>query len=291
MPALPSPKSSGSTAIAQGLVDLHLHTNFSDGTDTPQRVVELASQAGLSAMAITDHDNVEAMPIAAPIAQRLGIELIQGIEMSSSTEGLEVHVLGYLFDPQHPPLVRHLAEQHARRVQRIHEMVARLRRVGVMIDAEEIFRVAGQGTVGRPHVARVLLSRGYISTMAEAFAKYIGPDNPGFVPGSPVSPAAVIQLLRAAGGVPVLAHPVYLKRDALIEAFVGDGLAGLEAYHSGHTPEMVRHYEQLADRLGLLKTGGSDSHGDAKEGLPIGTIKVPCALVEALKQWKLQHVR
>ena len=273
------------------VVDLHLHTNFSDGTDAPQRVVELAHAAGLSAMAITDHDNVEAIPIAQPAAARFGIELVPGVEMSSSAEGLEVHVLGFFFDLQHPPLVKHLAEQQERRVQRVHEMVTRLQRMGVTIDAQEVFQIAGQGTVGRPHVARVLLNHGYISTMAEAFSRYIGPNNPGFVPGSPISPASVIRLLRDAGGIPVLAHPVYLKRDALIDIFVSEGLVGLEVYHSGHTPEMVRHYEQLADRFGLLKTGGSDSHGDAKEGLPIGTIKVPYALLEAMKQWKSRHLR
>ena len=272
------------------VVDLHLHTNYSDGTDTPQRVVELAHEAGLAAIAITDHDNVEAMPIAAPIAARYGLELVQGIEMSASTEGLEVHILGFLFDPAHPPLVKHLAEQHARRVQRVHEMVERLGRVGVTIEAEEVFRIAGQGTVGRPHVARALLKRGYVKTLAEAFVKYIGQNNPGFVPGSPIAPIRVIQLLREAGGVPVLAHPIYLKRDALIETFTQEGLVGLEVYHSSHTPEMVLHYGQVADQLGLLKTGGSDSHGDAKEGLPIGAVKASYALLDALRQWKSQHV-
>ncbi|MBI2104543.1 MAG: PHP domain-containing protein [Candidatus Omnitrophica bacterium] len=271
--------------------DLHLHTTFSDGTDSPERVVELARQAGLSAIAITDHDNVEAIPIARTVAAGFGIELIPGIEMSASAEGEEVHVLGFLFDPGHPGLSRHLQEQQARRVERVHEMVKRLARVGVRIDAEEVFRVAGPGTVGRPHVARVLLAHGYITSLSEAFAKYIGPDNPGFVPGSPLAPAQVIRVIREAGGVPVLAHPVYLKRDALIAGFVKEGLAGLEAYHSGHNPDMVRHYVQLADQLKLLKTGGSDYHGNAKEGLPVGAVKVPYALVEALKQWQAATVR
>lgn len=269
--------------------DLHTHTRFSDGTETPQRVIELARQAGLSAVAITDHDNTEAIALAQPIAGRLGIELIPGIEMSASADRLEVHLLGFFLNLASAPLQQHLAEQQARRVSRIHEMVKRLQRVGVTIDAAEVLQVAGEGTVGRPHVARVLLKHGYVTTMAEAFSKYIGPDNPGFVPGSPLSPAHVIRVIREAEGIPVLAHPIYLGRDELIEQFVAQGLVGLEAYHSGHPPEKVRHYEQLADRLKLLKTGGSDSHGDAKEGLPIGAVKVPYALVEALKQWKAEH--
>jgi predicted metal-dependent phosphoesterase TrpH len=208
-----------------------------------------------------------------------------GIEMSATAEGAEVHVLGFLMDLTTPMLIQHLAEQQARRVERVREMVARLRKAGVTIDAEEVLRLAGDGTVGRPHVARILLKHGYVSTMAEAFSRYIGPKNPGFVPGSPLPPSEVIRVIRHSGGVPVLAHPIYLNRDDLIDRFVDEGLAGLEVYHSGHTPEAIRRFEQIAQRLGLLKTGGSDYHGDAKEGLPIGAVKVPYELVETLKRW------
>ena len=272
--------------MSEQTADLHLHSAFSDGTEAPERVVELARQAGLAAIAITDHDNTEAIPIAQGAAARCGIELIPGIEMSASANGQEVHVLGFLIDLTSPILVRHLTEQQARRVERAREMVRRLQKIGVRIEADEVFEEAGQGTVGRPHVARVLLRHGYVSSMPEAFSKYLGPDNPAFVPGSPLAPAEVIRVIRESGGVPVLAHPIYLKRDPLIDGFVKDGLVGLEVYHSGHTPEMVRHYEQLADRLGLLRTGGSDYHGNSKEGLPVGAVKIPYALVDALKQWK-----
>jgi predicted metal-dependent phosphoesterase TrpH len=152
-----------------------------------------------------------------------------------------------------------------------------------------VLRLSGDGTVGRPHVARALLNHGYVASVSEAFDRYLGQDGPGFVPGSPLPPAEIIRVIRAAGGVAVLAHPVYLKQDALIETLARDGLAGLEVHHSGHTPELVRHYERIADRLKLLKTGGSDFHGsDVKEGLPVGAVRVPYALVEALKQWKAQ---
>lgn len=271
------------------LADLHLHTHFSDGIDSPQRVVELAQQAGLSVIAITDHDNTEALPPAASAAARCGIELIAGIEMSASAEGEEVHLLGFLINVDNPVLRQHLTEQQKRRVERVREMVQKLKGAGVTIDAEEVFAVAGQGTVGRPHVAQVLLKHGYIATLSEAFARYIGPKNPGFVPGSPLAPSRIIRVIRAAGGVPVLAHPVYLKRDDLIEQFVTEGLAGLEVYHSGHEPDTVRHYEQLANRLRLLRTGGSDYHGNSKEGLPVGAVKIPVALVDSLKQWQQQH--
>lgn len=271
--------------------DLHLHTTFSDGTDRPERMVELAREAGLSAIAITDHDNTEAIAIAQPPASRAGIELIPGIEMSASADGCEVHVLGFLIDLANPALVRHLDEQKARRVARVHEMVNRLGRVGVRIEAREVLELAGEGTVGRPHVARILLKHGYITTLPEAFSKYIGPDNPGFVPGSPLPPSQIIRVIRDAGGIPVLAHPVYLKRDPLIDEFANDGLLGLEVFHSGHTPEMARHYERIADRLKLLKTGGSDYHGESKDGLPVGTVKLPYHHVEALKQWNINFAK
>ena len=269
--------------------DLHLHTLFSDGTDTPERIVELAAAAGLSVIAITDHDNTQAATLAQPAAARVGLELIPGIEMSASVENIEVHVLGFFFDAEHPALNAHLATQQARRVARVYETVERLRRIGVSISADEVLRVAGPGTVGRPHVARVLLKHGYVSTVAEAFTRYIGTDNPGFVSGSTTPPAEVIGLIRAAGGIPVLAHPIYLKRDALIETFVAEGLVGLEVYHSSHNPETVRRYELIAERLHLLKTGGSDYHGDSKEGVPVGTAAVPATLVDRLKAWKSAH--
>jgi predicted metal-dependent phosphoesterase TrpH len=269
--------------------DLHLHTHFSDGTDSPQRVVELAAAAGLSAIAITDHDNTDAFALAQPAAARSGIELLPGIEMSASANGAEVHVLGFLMDLRHPGLQQHLAEQKARRIQRVKDMVAKLHDVGVRIDAEEVLALAKQGTVGRPHVAQVLLRHGYISSLPEAFSRYIGPKNPGFMPGSPLAPAEVIRVIREAGGVPVLAHPVYMEQDPLIERFVEEGLVGLEVYHSGHTPDLVRRYEGIAQRLKLLATGGSDYHGTPKEGLPVGAVKIPYALVEGLKQWKQQY--
>jgi predicted metal-dependent phosphoesterase TrpH len=273
-----------------GTIDLHLHTFFSDGTDSPERVVTLAHEVGHAAIAITDHDNIDALPVAQPVADRLGLELIPGIEMSASADNTEVHILGFLFDVTNAPLLAHLKEQQARRVQRVHEMCEKLSQVGIRIRAQDVLDLAGQGTVGRPHVARILQKHGYVTTLAEAFQKFIGPDNPGFVPGSPIAPGKIIGLLRGAGGIPVLAHAVYLKNDALIERFAREGLVGLEVFHPGHMPDKVRHYEQLADRLGLLKTGGSDSHGNAKEGAPIGAVKPPYALLEALRSWQAaQH--
>jgi len=266
--------------------DLHLHTYYSDGTDSPGRVIELAKQAGLSAISITDHDILDGYLEAIELAKAAGIELLPGLEMSASWNGQEVHILGFLFDPAHAAFQQRLSKQQERRIQRTHQMVARLQQIGVAITADEVFRVAGQGTVGRPHVAQVLLDRGYVKTLREAFDRYIGADGPAYIAGSPLNPKDAIQSIREAGGIPVLAHPVYLKEERVIEQFCRDGLLGLEVYHSSHSSEMIARYEQLADRLGLLRTGGTDYHGRSKEGAAIGSVTVPYELVERLKAWK-----
>jgi len=271
---------------ASKLADLHTHTHYSDGNDSPRGIMELAKAAGLSAVAITDHDILEGHPEAEAAAKELGLELIPGIEMSAAVAGLEVHVLGFFIDPANAAMRRHLAEQRERRLHRMHEMVAKLQEVGVAVTIDDVMAASGKGTMGRPHVAEALVRRGHVSTPREAFDRYIGNGKPGFIPGSTIAPKVVIELIRQAGGIPVLAHPIYLKDDQLIEQFCREGLVGLEVYHSSHNPDYVKRYEQLADRLRLLRTGGTDYHGSTKEGVPIGQAVVPYALVDALRAWK-----
>ncbi len=271
------------------LADLHTHTYYSDGGDSPERVIHMAKDAGLSAIAITDHDILDGHPEAAEAAKRHGLELVPGIEMSAAVKDIEVHVLGFFIDGRHAALQALLAEQRDRRMRRMHDMVGKLQAIGLSITVEDVMAVAGKGTMGRPHVAEALVRRKHVATLREAFDRYIGANGPAFIPGSSLAPKTVIQLIRQAGGVPVLAHPMYLKNDNLIDEFVRDGLVGLEVYHSSHTPELVKRYEQIAKRLGLLMTGGTDYHGKAKEGLPIGSTTVPYSLVDGLKQWKLTH--
>lgn len=269
--------------------DLHTHTHYSDGTQSPRQVLELAKQAGLSAIAITDHDTFDSFPESREAAAEFGLELIPGIEMSASHAGVEVHVLGLFVDVEHRPLLDFLATQKIRREQRMHEMVAKLQAIGLAVTIENVLAIGGKGTLGRPHVAQALVRRGHVKSNQEAFEKYLGNNGPAFVQGSPLSPKTVIELIRQAGGIAVLAHPIYLRDDQLIDLFCRDGLLGLEVYHSSHTPDEVRRYEQIADRLGLLRTGGSDYHGNAKEGAAIGTGSVPYALVERLREWKDAH--
>lgn len=270
--------------------DLHLHTNFSDGADRPRRVVELARAAGLSSIAITDHDILAGYPEAKEAAEEMGLELIPGLEMSASQNGQEVHVLGLLIDLQHAGFGRLLTEQRTHRIARIKDMIARLAQLGLPVTEDEVFSQAREGgAVGRPHVAQAMVQHGYVATAREAFDRYIGASGPAYIPGSSLSPKEAIAAIREAGGVPSLAHPVFLKDVTLIEQMVRDGLVALEVYHSSHNPDLVKRYEEMADRLGLLRTGGSDYHGNNKEGSPVGSVAVPYDLVEALKQWQSAH--
>ncbi len=268
-------------------VDLHLHTTFSDGMDTYQELIAKAEKAGVSAMSITDHDNVDVYQYAYPVAEKAGIELIPGIEMSCSIDGADVHILGFYIDVDNGPLTEHINVQKKRRTERVHETSRLLAEVGVPLDAEEVLALAGEGTVGRPHVARVLMKHGHIKSFEEAFTKYIGQGCPAYIEGSTIEPAKVIGLIRGAGGIPVVAHAIYMRNDTLIEQFVQEGLMGIEVIHPGHLPDHVNHYAALAQRLDLLKTGGSDYHGKLhKEGAQVGALKVPYDCVESLKAAK-----
>ena len=269
--------------------DLHTHTIYSDGTNTPEELIAMAKQAGLAALAITDHDNLDGLAEGAAAAQAAGLELIPGLEMSAAVKSVDVHLLGFFVDVRCAPFQQLLAEQRARRVKRIEEMVTRVQRLGMAITQEEVREIAGKGAMGRPHVAMALVRRGYVAKFEEAFDRYLSDGKPAYVEGSSLTPKTVIDAIRQANGVPVLAHPIYLRNDALIDAMCADGLAGLEVYHSSHKVQEVKRYERIAKRLGLLKSGGTDYHGSAKEGAPIGAVTVPYELVDALKQWQQQH--
>ena len=270
--------------------DLHTHSRYSDGTDTPRHLMELGKAAGLSAIALTDHDILDGLPEAEAAAKELDIELVPGLELSSAWKGREAHMLGFYLDVHHAGFQQLLATQRKNRLERIHDMVGRLQKIGLAIEPADVFAMASnEGAVGRLHVAQALVKRGHVRTPEEAFDRYIGNNGPAFIPGSSLTAVEAIRAIREAGGIPVLAHPIYLKDDAIIEHLAGAGLVGVEVHHSSHNPETVARYDQIAKRLGLLKTGGTDYHGSAKEGVPIGQATVPYACVDALKAWKRTH--
>lgn len=269
-----------------GFADLHLHTIYSDGTYQPDELVQKAMRIGLSAISVADHDTVAGIIPTIEAAKNKELEIIPGIEFTSEIDGLEVHILGYLFDYTNVELLEQLVILKENRIQRIHTMVEKLQVMGVNIKAEDVFGLAGLGTIGRLHLARALVKNKVINTTSEAFYKYIGQKDPGYVLGFKLSPEKVIRLIRNAGGVTVLAHPYSLNRDDLIPQLVNLGLNGLEVYYPEHSTHVIKNYLDMAKKLNLIVTGGSDCHGQAKTNSSIGTIRVSYELVEKLKELK-----
>lgn len=267
--------------------DLHLHTTFSDGTLSCDQLVSLAAKAGLSAISIVDHDTVAGFEQAREAGVKFNVEVISGVELTAENDGVEIHLLGYLFDSGYKPLLEKLEFLRKNRVERIYKICDKLKKdMDVELDPEAVFDLSGKGTVGRLHVARAMVKSGLIKSTYDAFYKYIGDRCPGYVSGFKLTPSEAIKLIKDAGGVPVLAHPYTLRRDELILEFIKAGLMGLEVYYSEHTQGMVNFYLDLVKKYKLVATGGSDFHGDAKPDVKLGSIKIPYELVENLKAAK-----
>lgn len=264
--------------------DLHLHTHFSDGTYSPEKVAECCREHGLGIFALTDHDSLEGCTRAAAAAISAGLEFIPGAELTAEQDGHEVHLLAYFVDAEHPRLRREMAKFQAVRQDRIREMVSRLNRVKVPIAAETIFALANCSSPGRPHVARALVSAGLCRSLDEAFERYLKKHRPAWVPKFRMSAAHAIELVHEAGGLAVMAHPGLNRSDDVIAPMAEAGLDGLECFHSRHSTLQMEQYLALAEELDLLVTGGSDCHGDSKGRPLIGTIKLPSAYVDRMKE-------
>jgi len=263
--------------------DLHLHTFFSDGTYSPQVLVKEARGAGLSVIAVTDHDTVEAVKPAIASGAESGIEVIPGIELSCDYSGSEIHILGYFVDCDNKELLDKLYDLKKNRIARIHKIVSKLNDMGLALNAQSVFDFAKYGTVGRLHVARALLKGKFISTLQEAFQKFIGDKSPAYVCGFKLNPSEAISLIKKAGGLPVLAHPHTMGNDDLIFEFKKLGLMGLEVYYPEHSQAMINFYLNIAKEQDLLVTGGSDCHGQAKSEAKIGSVMLAYEFVEKLK--------
>ncbi|MCX5711827.1 MAG: PHP domain-containing protein [Candidatus Omnitrophica bacterium] len=263
--------------------DLHLHTVFSDGTFTPRELIQHAKTKGLSAISIVDHDTVAAIRPAIDEAREFDIEIIPGIELTAEHQGKEVHILGYLIDYTDHNFKEKLDSLKQNRIERIYKMTEKLKDIGIILNPEKIFALASFGTVGRLHVARQMVKEKIVSNTNEAFRRFIGEKGPGYVSGFKLNSRQAIDLIKSVKGVPVLAHPYMLYDDELVLELIGYGIMGLEAYYAEHSQSMVNSYLRMAKEHGLLVTGGSDCHGDAKPRIKIGSIKIPYSLVEALK--------
>jgi predicted metal-dependent phosphoesterase TrpH len=273
-------------------LDLHLHTTHSDGSCTPSQVVDLAHKAGVTALAVTDHDITTGIPEATMAGRRLGIEVIPGIEISSSFGDSELHILGYFLECQDAELNTRLATLRESRHRRNPKIIERLQALGIDITHEEVRALAGTDSVGRPHIARVLMQKKVVASAKEAFDRWLANGKPAYVPRDLPSPAEAIQWIKEAKGLAVLAHPTWVKTaddrlTDLVRQLKADGLDGVEVHYSTHTARQTHEYLALAKQLGLLVTGGSDFHGvtkpDIEVGIGKGTLHIPNVLLDKMK--------
>ena len=264
-------------------MDLHVHTTFSDGDMTPEEVVKEAKRLGLAGVAITDHDEVAGVD-AAMEAAGSGFEVVPGVELSTSDGKCDIHILGYLIDTKSGELRKYLdLFRDARRTRGI-RMVERLQKMGVDIEVGAVLDRAGGGSVGRPHIAATLVENGAVDSVEAAFKKYIGFHSPAYVAKYQLKPSDAFRLIRETGGVGAMAHPGTTRRDDLITDFIAEGMRAIEVYHPKHGEGDIARYRRLAEKLGLVVTGGSDSHGMRSAKLHIGAHTVPGSTVELLKK-------
>ncbi len=259
-------------------VDLHVHSTASDGRLTPAEVVRKAAGLGLTVIALCDHDTVDGIPLALEAAKTFpALAVIPGVEINTDVAAGEAHVLGYFIDCGHPELQTNLANLRDSRESRAQRMIAKLRNLGLDIDWERVKEIAGDGSIGRPHIARALLEKGYIGSIQEAFKKYIGFGMPAYAEREKIAPVEAARLITRAHGFPVLAHPLTLKDpETMIAELKANGLAGIEAYYFGYTPEQIKGLVKLAEKYRLIPTGGTDFHGLGMANEPtIGGIDVP----------------
>ena len=266
------------------VADLHLHTIFSDGTYSPEELAAHGRRLDLAAMSLTDHDTVEGCARMAAACRMEGIEFISGTELTAELNGTEAHLLGYGIDLDNQKLLSEISRFQAVRQNRIHEMVARLNRLNVPLQAEAVFALANCRSPGRPHVARALVKAGLCGSLDEAFERFLKINRPAWVPKCKVSALEALALIHQAGGVAVMAHPGLNRTDGIIPEMVEAGLDGIECFHTKHAAATSNHYLQLADKYHLLVTGGSDCHGLNKGRPLVGTIRLPYQHVEKLKE-------
>ncbi|MGE3954171.1 MAG: PHP domain-containing protein [Parachlamydiales bacterium] len=252
--------------------DLHCHTTASDGTLTPEELLHLAVEVGLSGLSITDHDTIEAYEVATPLARELGLELLPGIELSSLHGGASVHILGYGYD-LNSPVLRGLCDWHVQRRQgRNREILALLAEKGMPVTEEEMEFTKGPGKriYGRPHIAQAMIGKGYVGSIKEAFDRWIGEGRPCYAPGLRITAEETIEKIHAAGGKAVIAHPHLIPSAGLVRELLELPFDGIEGYYAKMGPDQERVWVEIGRKKGWLVTGGSDFHGSSKPHIPLG---------------------
>ncbi|NOR25983.1 MAG: PHP domain-containing protein [Desulforhopalus sp.] len=273
-------------------IDLHTHSTASDGTMSPADLVKYAHKKGLSAIAITDHDTIGGIAEAIVSGKKLGIEVVSGIELSVKYSDHNVHLLGYMFDCDHKELHVSLAQLQAGRFERNKKIIAKLNRLGLAIEFSELQKTAGSGQNGRPHIARLMIQKGFVRTMDEAFEKYLGHGALAYASRFAYGVKDAISLINNAGGIAVLAHPFQLDKsvDNLpheLHQLRDMGLDGIEVYYPTHSRKFRKRLISLAEKYSLLMTGGSDYHGSIRPGTTLAggkNVSVPAELLVKMKE-------
>jgi predicted metal-dependent phosphoesterase TrpH len=272
--------------MTEKFMDLHLHTIYSDGTFSPLRVVQVTKDKGFSAISITDHDSADGIDEALEAGRTLGMEVVPGIELSAYDGDIEVHILGYYIDYSQEWFLKKLSDiRHVRKI-RYEKMLIKLKEIGIDVIDKEFPGDEKCVAYGRPHVANLLLESGYVRNISEAFKKYIGNGCPAYVEKERLSVSQAVSIIKDARGVPILAHPGILKDESKLKSYLALGIPGIEVYHSDHTLSQQMKYFDFAKKHGLIITGGSDCHGDAKKEILTGKVRVPYEFLEDLKKEK-----
>ena len=264
--------------------DLHIHTYYSDSSSSPEEVVAQALEAGIGCIAITDHDTIDGVQPVREAAINADLEVLAGVELSTEVNGRDVHILGYLFDDKNPELTRRLVDFQNSRLERARKILAKLKALGVNnISIEEVCAQSRSLSVGRPHIAALLIEKGWVKDNRQAFDKYLAEGQPAYVPKSKQAPAEAVRLIHEAGGVAVMAHPMITNKDELIPRLAEAGLDGLEVYYPNCLENIQHYYEGIARKFGLIMSGGSDAHGKVKSSTWLAKVTVPYSVVDNLK--------
>lgn len=272
-------------------IDLHIHSTYSDGTMNPGRLVEYAKRKGLKAISITDHDTVDGVAEAAGLCNDGKLEFIPGIEVGAEFSGCTIHILGYLFDPNNSGLKKLLQRVQDARNERNEQILFLLKKTGIFISNRELRAISQIGQTGRPHIARALLNKGVVKTIDEAFLRFLRQGAEAYVPRFVYTAEEVFNMIRQAGGIGVLAHPLQLQRMGMdlhtaIREMTGLGLDGIEVYYPTHSKKTRAALMSYVDEYGLVMTGGSDYHGDIRPGTTLAggkNVTVPYDLLKDMK--------
>lgn len=266
--------------------DLHIHSVFSDSDATMDEIFKAAKANFLAAIAITDHDTIDGISEARKYSEIYGVELIEGIEISAQKDDIEVHILGYFIDSQNPELRKELADIYSLRKERLIKMIEQLNQIGLKLNSEDIFKKTKNAIPTRLHLALYLIEKGYAKSIGEVFTKYLSPGKPGYLAYFKYSVEEAIKLIQRYGGLAFLAHPIVLPDQSWIEEFASLGMDGIEVVYPRFSHAKTLLYKNMADKLGLLKSGGSDAHGSYRDFTKIGSVTIPYEWVTAMKEKK-----